>query len=146
MAARPVAAAEPAATICKTRRGTARFPLTLADGNRGSGLGAGHCERSTWRSCNDTLKFLCRISLSNSSLESNSRAGWPSAVARAIEPAVGDRDQLDGAPGPLLYQSVTNLGQPADNRRRQTGRFEMDDVGARLMVQPRRIDRLLGSH
>src|SRR5947199_6517297 len=79
-------------------------------------------------------------------LVSDSRAGRPSFVARAIEPAVANRNQFDRTPGPLLDEFVTNLGQLADNRGRQAGRLVIDQVGARLMMDPGRVDGVLWRH
>src|SRR5713101_861530 len=40
--------------------------------------------------------------------------GRPAGVAGTIEPALGNRDQLDGTPGPVLDELVAHAGQSGD--------------------------------
>src|SRR5215831_18384427 len=72
--------------------------------------------------------------------------GWPSIIADAGEPAVGDRDQFHGAPRPLLNQPVPLLSELPDSVGRQTGGFEIDLVGLPLVMEARGLDRLLRAH
>src|SRR6516162_3315797 len=74
------------------------------------------------------------------------RAGRAAGVAGTVEPAVGDLDQFDGTPWPLLDELVTHPGQ---FRRRLGGEgraLVVDLIGLPLVVEPRCFDRLLRRH
>src|SRR6516164_7660180 len=79
-------------------------------------------------------------------LISDCRAGWPAAVIGAVEPVAGNLDQLDGPPRALLDQFVPYLGERLHGLRRQAWMFDIDRIRLPLMVEARRIHRLLRPH
>src|SRR5215467_2497001 len=73
-------------------------------------------------------------------------AGGPAGIRGAVEPAVGDPDQFDRTPRSLLDELVTHAAELADRLRGQPRALVVDFVGEPLVMQARRIDRLLRRH
>src|SRR5215471_4608940 len=61
------------------------------------------------------------------------------AVAGAVEPAIGDLDQLGRTPGPPLDEPVAHAAQQRHRVGRQAEGLVGHLVGLSLEVQPRRI-------
>src|SRR5262245_61195784 len=73
-------------------------------------------------------------------------ASGPAGIRGAVEPAVGDPDQFDRTPRSLLDELVTHAAELADRLRGQPRALVVDFVGQPLVMQARRIDRLLRRH
>src|SRR5215472_11482928 len=73
-------------------------------------------------------------------------ASRTTGVAGAVEPAIGDLDQFDRTPRPLLDELVAHAGQGGDRLGGQSRALVEDLIGQPLIVEAPRLDRRLRRH